>query len=218
MSTTDHTDDTGPDTGPDTTRSGATGSGVAARLGPLRLLQWPMILWLTVVWTALWGNLSVLVVLSGVLVGVGVCLVFPLPPLRLGLVVRPWPALVLVVRFLSDIVVASLEVAWVTLRPRRPTSAVIEVDLASDSDFVMTVVAEIVSLIPGSVIVEARRSTHTLFLHVLDVDDGADAEHARRRVLAQEQRVLRAFSPGPLPEPPAQRSATATTARPGGEA
>ncbi len=84
-----------------------------------------------------------------------------------------------------------------TLRRRRPTSAVIEVDLASDSDFVMTVVAEIVSLIPGSVIVEARRSTHTLFLHVLDVDDDADAESARRRVLAQERRVLRAFSPDP---------------------
>ncbi|GAA1908089.1 hypothetical protein GCM10009737_06270 [Nocardioides lentus] len=188
--------------------AGTSGSGTASRLGPLRLLQWPMILWLTVVWTALWGNLSVLVVLSGVLVGVGVCLVFPLPPLRLGLALRPWPALVLAARFLADIVVASLEVAWVTLRRRRPTSAVIEVDLASDSDFVMTVVAEIVSLIPGSVIVEARRSTHTLFLHVLDVDDDADAESARRRVLAQERRVLRAFSPDPVPAPRESRGST----------
>ena len=45
----------------------------------LRLLQWPMVLWLALVWCALWGSLSPKILLSGVLVGVAVCVVFPLP-------------------------------------------------------------------------------------------------------------------------------------------
>jgi multicomponent Na+:H+ antiporter subunit E len=48
-------------------------------------------------------------------------------------------------------------------------------------------------LIPGSLVVEARRSTHTLFLHVLDVGDLAGVERFRRSVLDQEARLVRAL-------------------------
>ena len=103
---------------------------------------------------------------------------------------------------------ASVDVAWKTLQlHRQPRNAVIEVPLQTPSDLVLTVVAEMVSLIPGSVVVEARRSTHTLFLHLLDVASEEAAEQARRQVLAQEQRVVRAFGAqtdqfgGPDPHP-----------------
>lgn len=165
----------------------------AGRLSPRQLLQWPMIVWLTLVWAALWDSFSPMILVSGVLVGVLVCLVFPLPPLRAAPRIRPWAVLVLLGRFVVDVVVASAQVVWVTLRPGKVRSAVIEVDLTTDSDLVLTAVGEIVSLVPGSVIVEARRSTHTLFLHVLDVTDERDVDRARRSVLEQEQRVLRAF-------------------------
>lgn len=160
----------------------------------LRLLQWPMVVWLALVWCALWGSVSPKIVLSGVLVGVAVCLVFPLPRLRADGVVRPWPLLVLLGRFLGDVVVASVRVSVTTLRPGLPRNAIVEVDLTTSSDLVLTVVAELVSLVPGSVVVETRRSTHTLFLHVLDAPDPAAVERARASALAQEQRVLRAFT------------------------
>jgi multicomponent Na+:H+ antiporter subunit E len=78
-------------------------------------------------------------------------------------------------------------VARTTLRRDQSAlrNAVIEVPLQTPSDLVLTVVAEMVSLIPGSVVVEARRSTHTLFLHLLDVTSEEAAEQARRQVLAQ---------------------------------
>jgi len=150
--------------------------------------------WLTVVWVALWGQLSALVVVGGVLVGVLVCLVFPLPPLRIGLRVRPHLLLWLLLRFLADVVVASVQVSWLTLQlRRRPRNAVIEVDLRTTSDLVLTVVAEMVSLVPGSLVVEARRSTHSLFLHVLDARDQRGVDRMRSQVLALEQRVIRAL-------------------------
>lgn len=174
-------------------RTGSTAQA-GRRLGPRQLLQWPMILWLTLVWAALWGSVAPLILVSGVLVGVLVSLVFPLPPLRAAPRLHPWGVLDLLGRFLVDLVVASAQVVWVTLRPGTTRSAVIEVDLTTDSDLVMTFTAQLVSLVPGSVIVEARRSTHTLFLHVLDVTDETQVDDARKRVLEQEQRVLRAFT------------------------
>ena len=67
------------------------------------------------------------------------------------------------------------------------------VNLRTPSDFVLTVVAEMTCLIPGSVVVEARRSTHTLFIHVLDVDDLEAVERFKQSVLDQEARVVRAL-------------------------
>ena len=158
-----------------------------------RALQPLVLLWLTVVWVALWRHLSPLTVVSGVLVAMAASLVFPLPPLRLDVRVRPLALLWLVGHFLLDVVVSSVQVARVVLRSRPPTNAVVEVNLKTPSDVVLTVVAEMSSLIPGSIILEARRSTHTVFVHVLDVADEAAADDARRSVLALEARVVRAL-------------------------
>lgn len=168
--------------------------GGFARPAPPRGVQLPVLAWLTAVWVALWGDLSAANVLGGLAVALVVCLVFPLPPLRMGLHVRAGWLGWLVVKFLGDVVAASAQVAWVTLRLHRPPrNAVIEVDLRTHSDFVLTVVAEMVSLVPGSLVVEARRSTHTLFLHVLDAGDMAGVETMRAQVLALERRVVLAF-------------------------
>ncbi len=165
-----------------------------SRPGRLRLLQVPVLAWLTLVWVALWGDVSFANVLGGLLVAVAVCLVFPLPPLRMNLRVRPLWLAWLVLAFLADVVRASVSVAWTTLRLRhQPRNAVIEVNLRTRSDFVLTVVAEMATLVPGSMVVEVRRFTHTLFLHVLDAGDSVGAEKARERVLAQERRVVLAL-------------------------
>jgi multicomponent Na+:H+ antiporter subunit E len=159
-----------------------------------RALQWPVLLWLTVVWVALFGELSLANVVAGLAVGIAVVLVFPLPPLRMRLRIRPLWLLWLIVHFLWDVVVASYEVSVKTLNFRhRVRNAVIEVDLRTQSDFVLTVVAEMVSLVPGSLVVEARAMTHTLFLHVLDVGDRAGVEAFREQVFALERRVVLAL-------------------------
>lgn len=162
-----------------------------------RPLQPVMLLWLTMVWVALWQDLSPANVLAGAAVAVAVSLVFPMPRVRLGTRLHPGYLLALLLRFLVDIVTASFQVAWLTLQlGRRPRGAVFAVDLASSSDFVMTTVAHMTTLVPGSLAVEARRHTHRLFVHVLDLGDH-DVDHFRTRVLAQEQRLLRAIGEAP---------------------
>jgi len=172
-------------------KRGRDGSLRPARV---RGLQLSAVVWLTVVWVALWGDLSAANVLGGLAVALVVCLVFPLPRLRMHLQVRPLRLGWLILRFLGDVVVASAQVAWTTLQfRRRPRNAVIEVDLRTTSDIVLTVVAEMVSLVPGSLVVEARRSTHTLFLHVLEARDQAGVDRMRAQVLSLERRVVLAL-------------------------
>lgn len=173
-----------------------------------RAVQWPMVLWLTLVWCVLWGTFSGLTIVGGALAGILVSYVFPLPPLHMRVRVRPWAMVVLVARFALDVIVASIEVSKTTLLPPAELrNAMVRVPLRTESDIVMTAVAELVSLVPGSVVVEAHRSTHTLFLHVLDVRSEADLDRARERVWAQEERVVRAFGAESTPGEPAPEGA-----------
>lgn len=159
-----------------------------------RSVQWPMVLWLTVVWAFLWGSWSLFVLLSGALVAVLASVVFPLPPLRMRLRIRPVGVVILGVRFVLDVILASLEVAWIVLRPRADlTSAMVKVPLRTESDLVLTAVGVMVTLVPGSVVVEAHRSSHTLYLHALGVRGDDDLDRIRRAVWAQEERILAAF-------------------------
>lgn len=149
---------------------------------------------LVVFWVALWGGASVLVALGGILVAVLAQIVFPLPPLRLDGRVRPFALIGFLGYFVWQTLIASIDVSRHVLRLRRePLNAVIEVDLRSSSDLILTIVGIVTSLIPGSVVVEARRSTHTLFIHALGVDDAAGVERERARVLDSERRLIRAI-------------------------
>lgn len=160
-----------------------------------RGFQWPMVLALVVVWVLLWGELSIANVASGFAVAMFAVIVFPLPPISFEGRVRPLALAGLLGRFVADLVIASVQVAAQTLRfGRPPTNAIIQVDLRTRSDLHMTLTAELISLIPGSIVVEAHRASTTLFLHVLGVRGPADVERARNRALRQEARVLKALA------------------------
>ncbi|UYG18058.1 Na+/H+ antiporter subunit E [Brachybacterium huguangmaarense] len=158
--------------------------------------HWLEILGATVFWCLLWGGrFSPSDVLGGLLVAAVVVILFPLPRLSVELTLRPWSFLTFVARFLADMFVSSLQVSWYALRPSgTPGNSVIAVQLRSRSDLFLTATGMLCTLVPGSVVVEAQRSTGTLFLHVIGAYDTATVEAARQRVLRQEERVLRALA------------------------
>ncbi len=157
-------------------------------------LQPATIIVLAVVWTVLWGDLSLLIVLSGIVVGLLITLIFPLPPIPFAGRIRPLALLWTLLRLLGDLVLASVEVTRAILRPGPPPrSAIVRVKLRSDSDLYQTLTAELVSLVPGTIVIEARRSSRTLYLHVLDVTTDADLERVRREVRTAEDWVLRSL-------------------------
>ena len=161
---------------------------------PWRFLQQlPLLIGLIVLWMVLWGEFTWLSLLSGLVVALVVSLVFYLPPVELGGRLNVVWSLAFLGRFLFDLVVASVQVAWLALRPRGVTSnAVIAAPLATRSDFIMTLVATALSLVPGSIVVEVDREQSILYLHVIDVGTPEGADRFRANVRRVERGIVRA--------------------------
>jgi multicomponent Na+:H+ antiporter subunit E len=169
------------------------GAGAGAPSRRRRTLQPRAIATIALAWMLLWDRISWGNLVNGVLVGLFVTLAFPLPSIEFHGRLRPHRVAWLIVLFLADLVAASWQVLRLALGGRRPRNAVIEVQLRSRSDFYLTLTAELVALVPGSVVVDARRSTSVLYLHLLDIEREGAIEHQRRHVLDVEERVVRAF-------------------------
>lgn len=148
---------------------------------------------LMLVWIMLWGSVSPSLLLVGAASAAVVLWLFPLPPMEFRFGLHPWRAAVLIARFCWDVVVASLHVAVLALRPRLPRGAVMQVQLANDSDLLQHLTALAVSLVPGSLIIDADPEHRTLLIHLLDNDYDSE-DDMTRRVLAQEERIRAALA------------------------
>lgn len=166
----------------------------ATGLGHQLRHQLPLLVWLVLVWNLLWGTWSWANLLGGIVVALGVTLVLPLPPVVGGTRIRPLGLVRFLGYFVVDLVSSGALVAWQTVRPRGiDRSAIIRVQLRVDSDLLLTILAESLTLVPGSMVIDMDRERRTLALHILHVRDEADVERQRSAVLAQEERVVRAF-------------------------
>lgn len=150
--------------------------------------------WLTVMWVLLWGELSLANVLTGVLVAVGLIVVFP--PTASNddpLVVRPVAAVSFLVWFLWQLVVTNLAVAREVLLPSARSQirpAVVAVRLRTRSGRLATIIANAITLTPGTLTIDARGRPALLYVHVLSFTDVASAV---ADVEDLERRAVRAF-------------------------
>lgn len=148
---------------------------------------------LTAVWVLLAGRLSVFTVVSGALIATIVTLLFPMPAIVWPGWIHPIGVLRLVGAVTWDLARASVQLAWFALSWRRqPRSGVVAVPLSSDADLYQVATGTILSIVPGSVVVEARWRTRTLYMHIFDMEPG-DAARERVGALRAELRILRAF-------------------------
>jgi multicomponent Na+:H+ antiporter subunit E len=165
-----------------------------------RGLQWRLrhlrpfpLVWLTLVWILLWGTWSVGNVVNGLLLSALALTVLPLPEVAIGGKLHLRSLARFAGRFGFDLVASSVLVAWQAVRPGpQAVSSVVAVQLRSDSEMLMTLTTEALTLVPGSIVLEVDVRTRTIYAHVLDAPDEAAVEAFRRRVLALETRIIRA--------------------------
>jgi multicomponent Na+:H+ antiporter subunit E len=101
---------------------------------------------------------------------------------------------VFLAHFFADVAVASFTVAFQALNPRPvPRSSVIGVQLKTRSDLIMTLDAIAMSLVPGSLVVEADRERGVLYLHTFGTRTQDDVEAMRKKVLVVEARIVLAI-------------------------
>lgn len=151
------------------------------------------IAWLVGVWLLCWADLSVANVLSGLVVAVAIVTMFDTwqggTP-----VVRPVAAARFVGHMAWSMVASSIAVAAAVVRPAgRVYPGVVVVPLEECSDGVATVIADAITLTPGTLTLDVEREPLRLMVHALD---SRDPERVRADVARIEQLVIAAFGTG----------------------
>ncbi|GAA1061735.1 Na+/H+ antiporter subunit E [Agromyces bracchium] len=156
--------------------------------------QLPLLIGLVALWIFLWDHVDVLTVTTGVILAIAVTRMLYLPPVLLSGRFNPWRGLLLGLRMMFDVTVASVQVAARAIWPGwTPMNAIIAVQLLTRSDLVTTLTAEAITVVPGTVVVDIDRERGLLYLHALGTRTTADLERVRREVLGTEERIVLAI-------------------------
>lgn len=154
---------------------------------------------LTVIWVLLNGDLTAANVAGGLAVGVGVGLLAPMAPAPRRHRVHP----VALARFtgfvLWSLVTSSWAVVQASLRPTdaRLRSGIVRVDLPGATPLVTTLVADAITLTPGTLTVTADvpdDGPAVLHVHALGL---GDVEEFRAEIRDLQDRATAAFTPRP---------------------
>ncbi|WP_417219886.1 Na+/H+ antiporter subunit E [Arthrobacter sp.] len=173
--------------------TGSRGARARARRRRARFwIELPLTLWMVLVWGALWQDFSPGNLVFGFVLSLAVVATFKLPPVELSGRFNPWQALLFALRFLWQVIKASIHVMFVAIvRGPSVRNAVVGIRMRSHEDLMTTALGHVLTLIPGSFVVEVDRTTSTLYLHVLDINDEEQAEDFRREVRDIEAALIR---------------------------
>lgn len=152
----------------------------------------PHAAWLLTIWIALWGNLSVANVVSGVIVVTLLLALFSDAAPRPVSSWRPLAAVRFVGFFVRSLVVSTIEVARAVLGGHDVRPAIISFTMRDVSDAVVTLVADSITLTPGTMTLDIRTDGEdaVLYIHVFDLKD---EEAVRADLTELRQLALEAF-------------------------
>lgn len=142
---------------------------------------------LLILWIALWGELSIANVITGVVVIIALAVLFP-GKRHSNHRIRLLPAISFFFYMLRSIIAASWDIIRAVLAPndQRRHAEIIHVHLNSTSPLIRAVTANTISLTPGTVIVSINPDTADMEIHVLGKTDSAEFQNA---IHAHEDRV-----------------------------
>ncbi|WP_159841335.1 Na+/H+ antiporter subunit E [Nocardia sp. CY41] len=166
-----------------------------------------VLVWLTLVWLVLWGDLSVANLLGGLVVAALIMVALPLPRVPVSGRLNPLPLLELVLVSAYYALESSLQVAWFAIRPApTPVSGVLRVYARTRSDLVLVLWTDVLNLIPGTMVLEIDRRRCVVYVHVLDVGSDAAVDKFFRITRRLERLLMEAFerpTGWPYSRPPA---------------
>jgi multicomponent Na+:H+ antiporter subunit E len=141
---------------------------------------------LIVIWVALWGEVSVVNILTGLFMAAALSALFP-GPLRSSHRIRPIAAMSFFFYMLRSIVLSSWDVIIAVLLPtaERRHAEVIRVSLMSKSRLINAIAANTISLTPGTVVIAVDPEGDFFDIHVLGRTDSEEFhqlihDHQRR--------------------------------------
>lgn len=130
---------------------------------------------LALIWTAVTATFSFGNLLIGLILGYFVLLAVGPAVDSTGYTRRVWKAFTLILFFLKELFVSSVRVAIDVMRPGfRMKSGVVDIPLDVSSDLEITLMANMISLTPGTLSLEVSDDHKELFIHAMYIDEGVD--------------------------------------------
>ena len=149
-----------------------------------------ILFWLMFVWILLWGSVSPANIISGLAIALVITLLLPLPIVPIEGRLHPLSLLRLVCLVAWYLVLSSLQLAWLAVKPGPPPlSAVLRAHLAIKSDLVLALAVNIINLTPGTIVLEIDQVRRMIYVHVIDVGSERAVDRFYRQI-AQIERLL----------------------------
>lgn len=128
---------------------------------------------LALIWVAVNGNFSGLNLLFGGLIGAGVVMLLRRALVGHKTLLRAKRIVSLIWLFLYELVISAAKVAWVVVQPdmRSIKPAMVAVPLTVKSDWEITILANMITLTPGTLSIDVAPDRSVLYVHALTVED-----------------------------------------------
>lgn len=155
-------------------------------------MLFPVNLLLAFAWAAVTGSFSFVNLLFGFALGaLGLWLIRD----RVGTVAyfnRARRVVGLAALFFYELVISSVRVAWIVIHPRMPIRpGIIAYPLQVTRDTEITLLANLITLTPGTLSVDVSEDRRFLYIHAIDVPD---AEALKRDIASGfERKIIEAF-------------------------
>lgn len=144
---------------------------------------------LTGFWLALSGSLTPLNILLGIAVAAASLMVLRGQLPEIDFRIRPFAALMLFLLFMKELFRSAIRVARLVLSRRldiSPDVVLVPVSLTRDAE--LTLLANLITLTPGTLTVDVTEDRRALIVHALEADD---PEAVRRDIRAGFERAIR---------------------------
>ena len=150
-----------------------------------------MMVFLTLIWCGFSGNFGWLNIVFGTIVASVCYWVIPADQYA-PYTIRIMPLFGLLLTVLIELIKSSMIVAWEVITPgNRAQPNIIEVTLSCQHEIERTVLANLISLTPGTLSVDFNKKDNTLLVHVMFAQDPTSTLHFIHNHL--EPKVIKVF-------------------------
>ncbi|MBB72184.1 MAG: hypothetical protein CMF50_07280 [Legionellales bacterium] len=126
---------------------------------------WGAIL-LLVIWCGISNSFSIINIACGIIVAIVIQQL--VIPGKLSFSLNPFALVYLLIYVIYELLISSIEVAWEVITPKkRSQSVIIKLPLDCQSAAQVSLLANIISLTPGTLAVELEEDNHALIMHVM---------------------------------------------------
>lgn len=164
--------------------------------------SWYIILLLYTVWIVISSNLSLPSLFLGLIIALSVNLIISYSSFTIKVAEKFIKNFFLFVYYgiiiAGQVFLASYKVAWFVLDPSKefnPGIIKTSIDLGKKNNIMkLTILANIITLTPGTVAVSANINNNELYIHWIDIEGGSEEEMKEKMVANFDKIVRRLFS------------------------